>query len=139
MGKRQSVLIIDDEEAVCSFLRIFFEEEGYRVSTSLAAEDGVKKALKERPDIVFVDLNIPKMGGIEVLTQIKKSDENMVVVVITGFGTIEGARSAMKLGAYDYITKPLDVDFIKEVMTSAVSSAERKAAGIRWDREFLEK
>ncbi|MBI5643529.1 MAG: response regulator [Deltaproteobacteria bacterium] len=129
MGKRQRVLVIDDEEAICSFLRIFFEEEGYEVSTSLAAEDGVKAALKERPDIVFVDLNIPKMGGIEVLRQIKKSDENTVVVVITGFGTIEGARSAMNLGAYDYITKPLDIDFIKEVVTGAASSARQKAAG----------
>ncbi|MBI1910924.1 MAG: response regulator [Deltaproteobacteria bacterium] len=132
MDNRYRILILDDDENICSFLRIFFEEEGCEVMTSLSAEEGLKKALEQRPDIVFVDLSIPEMGGIEVLRKLKKNNSNMAVVMITGFGTIEGAMKAMECGAHDYLTKPIDMDFMKEVVSCALNSAQIKAAGIRY-------
>lgn len=120
------ILIIEGFQEISGFLRIFFEEEGYAVSKAVSAEEGLKKALNEKPDVVFVDLNIQKMGGIDVLRRLKEIDNGLTVIVITGFGTMEEARSAMKLGAYDYITKPIDIDFIKEVVSRALGSARLK-------------
>ncbi|MCK9426839.1 MAG: sigma-54 dependent transcriptional regulator [Ignavibacteriaceae bacterium] len=103
MGK---ILIVDDEKDMRQLLSDILKSEGYEVRT---AESG-KKALKEievmRPEIVLLDIRLPDMNGIEVLKEIKKLDESIVVIMLSAYGEIQNAVDAMKLGAFDYFTKP---------------------------------
>ncbi|MBU2506949.1 MAG: sigma-54 dependent transcriptional regulator [Bacteroidetes bacterium] len=103
MGK---ILIVDDDKDMRQLLSDILKSEGYEVRT---AESG-KKALKEieviRPEIVLLDIRLPDMNGIEVLKEIKKFDESIIVIMLSAYGDIQNAVDAMKLGAFDYFTKP---------------------------------
>jgi DNA-binding NtrC family response regulator len=116
MRKKPQILVIDDEKDVCSFFKKALTPEGYDVLTALNGVDGLKIVKEKKPDIVLLDLKMPKMDGIEVLQHIKKVDKNIIVIVITGYGTMDTARMAMKFGAFDYITKPIDLEYVKAVI-----------------------
>ncbi|MBI5886767.1 MAG: response regulator [Deltaproteobacteria bacterium] len=120
MKKNPCILVIDDEKDVCVFLEKVLGEDGYDVLTALSVEEGVKAVSSKRPDIVLIDKNLPKQNGIDGLARIKAIDENIVVIVMTGYGAMESARRAMELGAFDYITKPFDLDCIKTVIKNSL-------------------
>ncbi|MFA5806655.1 MAG: response regulator, partial [Melioribacteraceae bacterium] len=100
------ILIVDDDKDMRQLLSDILKSEGYEVRT---AESG-KKALKEikviRPEIVLLDIRLPEMNGIEILKEIKKLNKSIIVIIITAYGEIQNAVDAMKLGAFDYFTKP---------------------------------
>lgn len=116
MRDKPQILVIDDEEDVCGLLKKVLTLEGYTVFTALDGVSGIKKVEEKKPDIVLLDLKMPHMDGIEVLRRIKRIDKNIVVVMITAYGTMDTARMAMKLGAFDYITKPFDLRYVKTVI-----------------------
>jgi DNA-binding NtrC family response regulator len=117
-----SILVVDDEVNVIeSFKRIL--EDDYRVLTATNGEEALEKVEKENLDIVLLDIKMPGMDGIEVLRRIKKMSENVDVIMVTAVKTMRTAIEAMKLGAYDYITKPFDVD---EVIVSIKRALERR-------------
>lgn len=104
------ILIIDDERSIRNTLKDILETEGYTVAV---AEDGLKglELLKtEKFDLIFCDVKMPKMDGVEVLTNIKKENPDQTVVMISGHGTIDTAVESLKLGAFDFIEKPLDLN-----------------------------
>lgn len=104
------ILIIDDERSIRNTLKDILETEGYTVAV---AEDGLRglELLKtEKFDLIFCDVKMPKMDGIEVLTNIKKENPDQTVVMISGHGTIDTAVESLKLGAFDFIEKPLDLN-----------------------------
>ncbi len=121
------ILIIDDESAIREVLSATLRDEGFTVST---AEDGEKglKALKEiQPDIVFLDIWMPgSLDGIEVLTRARHMYPQIDFVMISGHGTIETAVKATKLGAWDFIEKPLSVDKINIVISNIISYQQEK-------------
>ena len=107
----------------------------------LTANNG-KKALelvnKKSPDLVILDLKLSDMSGIEVLRRIKRLNENIEVIMITGYGTMKTARAAMRLGAYDYITKPFDNNYITALIEDALSPAPGGLLQkVRGDKEAL--
>lgn len=116
------ILVVDDEESIREFLEIMFRKEGYEVTT---AEDG-QKALdlvkKKSFDLIISDLQMPNMTGIELLRQVKEQYPDMLFMMITAFGTTETAVEAMKLGAYDYITKPFKIDEVRINVANALRS-----------------
>lgn len=116
MRKKPQILVIDDEKDICYYFEKTLTPEGYDVFTALDGVDGLKIVREKKPDIVLLDLKMPKMEGIEVLQLIKKVDKNIIVIVITGYGTMDTARMAMKFGAFDYITKPIDLKYVKAVI-----------------------
>lgn len=116
MSGKPLILIIDDEKDVCALLGNILTSEGYMVLTALDGMSGLKIAEEKKPDIVLLDLKMPKMDGLEVLRCIKRIDKNIVVIIMTGYGTIDTARIAMKLDAFDYITKPFDLNYVKAVV-----------------------
>lgn len=116
MRKKPQILVIDDEKDICYYFEKALTPEGYDVFTALDGVDGLKIVKEKKPDIVLLDLKMPKMEGIEVLQHIKKVDKNIIVIVITGYGTMDTARMAMKFGAFDYITKPIDLKYVKAVI-----------------------
>jgi DNA-binding NtrC family response regulator len=104
------ILVIDDEPLILFSIKEAFEMEGYRVSTASDADEGLSIMARDEFDIVITDLRMPGMDGIELLKKIKNMPYSAEVILITAYGTIESAVEAMKIGAYDYITKPFEMD-----------------------------
>ncbi len=104
------ILIIDDERSIRNTLKDILENEGYTVVTAEDGQKGLDLLKSEKFDLVFCDVKMPKMDGIEVLTQIKKENPDQTVVMISGHGTIDTAVESLKLGAFDFIEKPLDLN-----------------------------
>ena len=117
---KPKILIVDDEESLREFLEIMLKREGYEIATAENGEVAIKHLAKKNYDVVITDLQMPKIHGMQVLAKAKESDPEMVVIVITAFGSTESAVEAMKLGAYDYITKPFKIDEIKLVIKKAL-------------------
>lgn len=123
MAEERTIVVIDDEVEICDLLKDLLTAEGYKVSTATDSEQGLQMAMKQRPDLVLLDMNMPRMDGIEVLRQIKKADEAISVIIITGFININLARDAMRLGAFDYITKPFDLAYVKALVENALEQS----------------
>jgi two-component system nitrogen regulation response regulator NtrX len=109
---KAKVLIIDDEEAIRSSLKMIFEYEGYDCLLAANGPAGLAIASRESPDLVFLDIKMPQMDGLEVLKQLKAQDETLPVVILSGHGNVKTAVEATKLGAYDFIEKPPDTERI---------------------------
>ena len=100
------MLIVDDEDAVRSSLKMIFEYEGYEVLLAANGPVGLKIAEQEQPDLVFLDIKMPQMDGLEVLKKLKEREGSPPVVILSGHGTVKTAVEAVKLGAFDFIEKP---------------------------------
>ena len=123
MQLSKGVLIIDDEENIRSFLGRALARDGFAVETAQYGKEGIGLFARGQIDVVLLDLNLPDLGGLEVLKRIKELDPRVVTIIITAYGDIGSAVEAMRLGAYDYITKPFEVDDIKIVINRALHVA----------------
>ncbi|NOX21359.1 MAG: sigma-54-dependent Fis family transcriptional regulator, partial [Nitrospirae bacterium] len=117
-----TVLVVDDEEGIRESLKDILEDEGYEVITASNAEEALKAVNDNAPDLVYLDIWLPDRDGIEVLEEIKGRERTMPVVMISGHGSIELAVKATKLGAYDFLEKPLSLD---RVLLTAQRAIER--------------
>ncbi|MFA9219813.1 MAG: sigma-54-dependent transcriptional regulator [Sediminibacterium sp.] len=104
------ILIVDDEAAIRSALKEVLEYEGFTISEAPDGEAALKMVLKESFDLIFCDIKMPKLDGLDFLSELKKEEIHVPVVMITGHGTIDTAVEAIKRGAYDFIQKPLDLN-----------------------------
>jgi len=125
-NKIARILIIEDEADVRESYQDMFEFFGYEVDSAPNGREGVVKVTSNDFDIVITDLNMPEMDGIEVLKVIKKNKPYIEVIVITGYATLENAIKAMKIGAYDYFTKPIDLEHVKIVLAKCVQSIKAR-------------
>jgi len=110
------ILVVDDEQEVCDMLEKFLTIKGYEVSTALSGEDALALIKKERPHIVLLDIRMPEMDGIECLERIKEIDKEIGVIMITAIKQDDVGKKAMELGAYDYITKPLSLQYLQDCL-----------------------
>ena len=108
-----TVLIVDDERTLARAVKAFLIESGYEAEIAGDGEQAVAMLETLRPDVVFSDMRLPGMSGIEVLRRIREFDPSIPVVIMTAYGTIEGAVEAVKLGAFDYLKKPVDLEELK--------------------------
>lgn len=120
------IQVIDDEAFICKTLKEGLTDFGYKVKTSLTGENGLEKIESFKPLIVFLDMRLERVNGIDLIERIKKIDEDIEVVIMTAFGDIETAVRAIKNGAFDYINKPLDLEEINLIITKALKSIEVK-------------
>lgn len=118
-----SILVADDKKSMREFLTEALRKQGYQVFTAGDGEEALEVFRVNLPDLVITDVRMPKLDGIKLLQLIKEIDNEVVVIVITAFGTIETAVEAMKKGAYDYITKPFSLD---ELMLVLKKGEERR-------------
>jgi two-component system nitrogen regulation response regulator NtrX len=116
----QHILIVDDEPAIQSALRGVLEDEGYRVTAVGSGAEAIGAAADEAPDLVFLDIWMPGLDGLETLAQLKRVRPETAVVMISGHATIETAVKATRLGAYDFIEKPLSLDKTLVIVTRAL-------------------
>jgi two-component system nitrogen regulation response regulator NtrX len=114
-------LIVDDEEAIRQSLQMMFEYEGYDCLQAASGPAGLKMIDSYQPDLVFLDIKMPQMDGLEVLKEIKAREGAPPVVILSGHGTVKTAVEATKLGAFDFIEKPPDSDRILLVARNALS------------------
>ena len=114
------ILIIDDERPIRSTLREILEYEKYKVSDAENGEEGLKLIEKEKFDLVLCDIKMPKMDGIEVLEKVMEKQSDLPVVMISGHGNIETAVEAIKMGAFDFISKPLDLNRLLVTVRNAL-------------------
>ncbi len=117
-----TVLVVDDEAGIRESLKDILEDEGYEVLTAANAQEAVDLFNHSSPDLVYLDIWLPDRDGLEVLEEIKAKDSSIPVVMISGHGTIEVAVKATKLGAYDFLEKPLSLE---RVLLTAQRAIER--------------
>jgi len=116
----KSILILDDEENIRKYLGQSLAKDGFEIYTAQYGKEGLNLLARKHIDVVLLDLNLPDISGLEVLKEIRKVDVQSVVIIITAYGDISSAVEAIKVGAYDYLTKPFDVEDIKIVINKAL-------------------
>lgn len=114
MEDRRRILVADDDASIRALLRDFLEEENFDVQVALDGEQVLEKIDDAKPDLVLMDVRMPKLDGIGVLNKMKSSGRDVPMIVMTAFGSSNIAIKAIQLGAHDYITKPFDLDEISE-------------------------
>jgi len=125
LNKKPRVLIVDDEQVVCDLLRDELTERGYLCTTVLSGDDALARLATEDFDVSLLDIRLPGMSGMEVLSKLRSECPGTVAIMLTAVNDIDTAVEAMKLGASDYIVKPFDLD---RVDTSVRTALENKKA-----------
>ncbi len=115
------ILVVDDESGIRTSVKAILQDEGYTVIASEEGVDALARVASEKLDAVLLDVWMPGMDGIEVLKGIKQLDQDLPVIIMSGHGTIETAVKATKLGAYDFLEKPLSIDRLALVLRNALS------------------
>src|SRR5215469_1271318 len=119
------LLIVDDELSVRDSLAKWFHEEGYEVTTAENGNDALTCLAESRWDVALVDIKMHGIDGVELQRRIHEIDPQLIVIMMTGYASVETAVTALKNGAYDYVTKPLDPDEIAHLVRNAL--AHRRA------------
>lgn len=127
MKPKANLLVVDDELIVRQSLKHWFEEDGYNVETADSGEIALKHFEKGKYDILLLDMKMPGMSGLELLTKVKEFDPSVIVILITAFASVPSAIKALKDGAYDYITKPVDPDELSHILENALNQKTLKS------------
>lgn len=115
----KNVLVIDDDEKICWAFTQFLESEDYNPTIANSAEEGLRRIESDKPDVVLLDVNLPGMSGLEALSEIKTHHPWVIVVIITAYDDVETTIEAMRLHAFDFVPKPIDLDVVKSVLERA--------------------
>ena len=123
------ILTVDDQMGIDSFFYDFFTVRNYEVFNALSGKEALKIVEKERPDIVLLDINMSGMDGIETLKKIRQIDKDAAIIMVTGVNDAETIKRAKELGANDYITKPLSLEYLDKVVLLKVMNLQLKELG----------
>ena len=123
----EKILVVDDEKSMRDFLSIVLKKEGYAVTTADDGEMASRLVQKEIFDLVLTDVKMPKMNGLQVLRTVKETSPDTIVVMITAFASTETAIEAMKEGAYDYLTKPFQIEEVRLIIQNALEKKRLRA------------
>lgn len=130
MEAKARILVVDDERGMCDFLRYLLEGEGYEVDEAHSGTEGLASLEKRSYHLVLADIKLPGIDGLEMLRQIKEIDENIVVIVMTGYSSLENAIRAIKYNAHNYLTKPFDdPDAVLAAVESGLEERVRMLSG----------
>jgi DNA-binding NtrC family response regulator len=131
-----NILVVDDEKNILKIVSATLKKEGYEVETAQSSEEAVEKFVQGAYHLVITDLKLPGKTGIELTEYIKSRDADVPVVVVTAFGSIENAVNAMKKGAFNYLTKPINSDELLSVAKEAIEKYELKRENIALKSEL---
>jgi len=121
--KRGAILVIDDEPDICELFEQVLEAEGYTVLSAPNGLEGVARNTEKNPDVIILDLKMPKMDGIATLKAIRKTDQAVRVIILTGYGNAATIRDALDLNVYEYISKPFENDTIRRVVGAVLADS----------------
>ena len=113
----KNILLVDDEENIRELFDTYLTGIGYTTRQVENSKDVENEIKKEKPDLVFLDIKMPGMDGVEVLKMIKNYDQDIPVVMISGFATEHMAKETLHIGAFDYIKKPVDLEKVSEIIS----------------------
>jgi len=102
----KKILIIDDEQDLLDLFKALLEQQGYQVFCAASGVEGILLNEQKKPDLIILDLHMPEMDGIETLRNIRKTDENVIVVILTGYACPDTIRDAVDLNVSEYLSKP---------------------------------
>ncbi len=137
-GERmRSILVVDDEVGARESLKMILKND-YEVFLAKNAEEAFLQVKAHSPDVILLDIILPDLDGLRVLEKIKQSDPDMIVIMITATKTVKTAVEAMKLGAYDYVTKPFDVDELRLIISRSLSTKALEQE-VKFRREEMDK
>lgn len=129
------LLLVDDEVAVLDILSEYFVAQGYDVETAINGEEALTLVRQKRPDLVLLDVRMPGLDGVEVLTRLRATEPDLAVIMVTANEDVELARHTLQLGAFDYVAKPFDFDYLSRAAAAALAHigaadpAAREATG----------
>jgi len=132
----ETILIIEDKESMAQMLQQTLEPEGYKILIAKNGEEGIKLIKENKIDLILTDLKLPDKDGIEVLKASKEDNQIRPVIIMTAYGSIESAVSAMKCGAFDFITKPFDTDYLILLIKRAIDTQKIIRENILLKEEF---
>ena len=124
VGELERVLVVDDEETVRGLLQRTLEEAGYTVATAANGEEALHEVSRQEPEAVLLDIKMPGLSGMDALTKITADWPDICVIMVTAVGDTQTAVEAMKLGAYDYITKPFKPNDVVQKTRDALNKRE---------------
>ncbi len=133
------ILVVDDESSILDFLRLLLEDEGYAVKTASSMEAARQLFAEDSFDLVLCDIMMPDGNGLDLLKEIKRDDARASVIMMTAYTSTKSAIEAMKLGAYDYVSKPFDVDELRVLVQKALEKTELVDENVYLRRELEEK
>jgi two-component system, NtrC family, response regulator HydG len=131
MTTKANLLVVDDELIVRDSLDKWFREEGYDVTVAESAQDALTKMAAKRFDLALVDIKMPGTDGVELQRRMHEIDPEMIVIIMTGYASVETAVAALKNGAYDYVSKPFDPDDIAHSVHNALSHKRAEQENVR--------
>ncbi len=137
--KKTKILVVDDEHLIRWSLEQNLKKQGYEVLTAGSGEDALRIVREEQPDLVLLDIQLPGISGLEVLEKIKDFDEDIIVIMVTAHGGLETAVTAMRIGAYDYLNKPFNLDEMSIVIRKALETSDlrREIASLRSEHKKI--
>ncbi len=121
---KETILIVDDEDLIRWSLRKKISNWGYQTLEAADAKDAIDMAEKESPDLILLDIRLPDMSGLDVLRTIREKDPRVVVIMMTAYGVLEDAVTALRLGAYDFVPKPLNFDELAVTVSNALEAVK---------------
>lgn len=139
MGEeKRTILVIDDEELLCQTIADFLEDAGFNTLMANNGAEGLKVYYEKRPDLIFVDLNMPEVDGFQVLKEVSGDDADVPIIVISGVGSVEQAVRAINSGAWDFVTKPvIDMEVLLHYIKTSLQRSDLVKANRRYN-EYLE-
>jgi two-component system response regulator AtoC len=127
-AERSKLLIVDDDEKILFAFQQVFKKEGYDTIVARDGKEALRKVMASSPRVVIMDITMPKLDGLKALLAIRQRNPSIPVIIVTGFGTMQTAIKAMQLGAFEYLTKPLDVGAVRDVVRRALTSTGLKGS-----------
>ena len=121
-----AVLVVEDEATLARNIKTYLQRNGYDAETAGSAEEGLAAFDRFKPDAVVLDLRLPGMDGLAALARLRASDPSLIVIMLTGHGSVETAVEAMKAGAYDFLTKPVSLSKLTLLLEKALGEARRE-------------
>ncbi|PLX81317.1 MAG: DNA-binding response regulator [Desulfuromonas sp.] len=123
---KNKILVVDDEQLIRWSLEQNLKKQGYEVVTAASGEDALRMVKEEEPNLMLLDIQLPGMNGMEVLEKVKEINEEIIVIMVTALGILETAVKAMRLGAFDYINKPFNLEELAIIIKKALETGELK-------------
>ena len=119
------LLVVDDEGEICDFLKSFFEERSYQVTTANSGEQALEHVKSDKPQVVLLDLKMPGMDGVQTLREIKAKYPKVKVIMVTAIETRDKIEECLRLGADNYITKPLSLEYLENDVKEKIESTTK--------------
>lgn len=136
-AERSKLLIVDDDEKILFAFQEVFTKDGYDTIVARNGKEALREVTASAPRVVIMDITMPRLDGLEALRAIRQLNPSIPVILVTGFGTMQTAIKAMQVGAFEYLTKPLDVATVRDVVRRALTSTGLKRSSTQKEVSFI--